>query len=152
VIRLPTEEQFLENPFCAGFWCYLYTLLCFGASIKEGIFMQQEEKPKRDASNGHTYRFFADPGHGWLEVPRAEVVESGAKISAYSYYDPATDRAYLEEDCDAPAFLAATGMDWGSAGRTLHSSAPRRLPRYGIEAFIDSHIFVIRPDNTGTAL
>lgn len=113
--------------------------------------MQPEEKPKQTAGNGNVYRFFADPGHGWLEVPRAEVLASGAKISGYSYYDPATDMAYLEEDCDAPAFLAATGADWGSAGRTLYSSAPRRLPRYDVEAFIDSHIFVIRPDSTGAA-
>ena len=113
--------------------------------------MQQQHKPQPAGDGNRTYRFFADSGHGWLEVPRAEVVASGAKISTYSYYDPLTDMAYLEEDCDAPAFLKAVGKHWDSAGRTLYSSAPRRFPRYGAEAFIDSHIFVIRPDGTGAA-
>ena len=35
----------------------------------------------RTAKQGR-YRFFEDSGHGWLEVPRAEVVASGAAISA----------------------------------------------------------------------
>ncbi len=101
---------------------------------------------------GRRYRLFIDSGHSWLEVPRAEIVASGAKISVYSYYDPVTDMAYLEEDCDAPAFLAATGTGWSSAGRTLYSSAPRQLPRYDVEAFTDGHIFVIRLNNTGAVL
>jgi len=95
----------------------------------------QQEKPKQAADNSHKYRFFADLGHGWLEVPRAEVVESGAEISAYSYYDPATDMAYLEEDCDAPAFLKAVGLEWHSMHvATVSSSMLRRLPAYGPEA------------------
>lgn len=49
------------------------------------------------------YRFIADPGHGWLVVPLAEVRASGAKISPYSYING--DMAYLEEDCDAGAFI-----------------------------------------------
>lgn len=52
-------------------------------------------------------RFISDPGHGWLEVPRADVERSGAAISAYSYQH---DRmVYLEEDCDARAYLEAIG-------------------------------------------
>jgi hypothetical protein len=77
------------------------------------------------------YRFFEDPGHGWLEVPRADVVASGVNISRYSYYDPATDRAYLEEDCDAQAFMKAAGLDSSAVGETVQSSKPRRLPFYG---------------------
>jgi hypothetical protein len=78
------------------------------------------------------YRFFHDSGHGWLEVPRAEVAASGAAISAYSYYDPVTDMAYLEEDCDAWAWLKATGQDWTSLPvLAVDSSMPRRLPAYG---------------------
>lgn len=50
-----------------------------------------------------TYRFISDPGHGWLEVPLADLQELGIahKISPYSYYDTATGFAYLEEDLDA---------------------------------------------------
>lgn len=58
--------------------------------------------------SGRRYRFFADPGHGWLEVPHSEVVASGAKISACSYYDPVTDMAYLEEDGDLLSLLKAS--------------------------------------------
>lgn len=54
-----------------------------------------------------TYRFIADPGHGWLEVTRAEInrlcIED--QISAYSYQRG--DMAYLEEDCDATVFIRA---------------------------------------------
>lgn len=47
------------------------------------------------------FRFISDPGHGWLEVPRALVVELSLldKISGYSYQH--RDQVYLEEDCDA---------------------------------------------------
>lgn len=91
------------------------------------------------------YRFFEDPGHGWLEVSRAEVVASGARISNYSYYDPATDMAYLEEDCDAAAFLKAAGLDWSTLPvQTIYSSMPRRLPAYGPEAI--AQLRVRRPE------
>jgi hypothetical protein len=50
-----------------------------------------------------TYRFIT-------EVPRSEVEASGISVSSYSYYDPTTDMVYLEEDCDATAFIRATGI------------------------------------------
>lgn len=53
------------------------------------------------------YRFIEDPGHGWLEVPKAELAEVGVadKITEYSYING--DKVYLEEDCDAPCFIKA---------------------------------------------
>ncbi len=53
----------------------------------------------------HTYIlvFHTDPGHGWLEVPVKEVRNSGVPISQCSYIKG--DKAYLEEDCDAHAYL-----------------------------------------------
>lgn len=53
----------------------------------------------------HTYIliFHTDPGHAWLEVPVKEVRDSGVPISQCSYIKG--DKAYLEEDCDAPAYL-----------------------------------------------
>jgi hypothetical protein len=85
--------------------------------------------------HNYDFRFFIDPGHAWLEVPRAKVVASGAEISRYSYYDPKTDMAYLEEDCDALAFLKAAGFDWRSVSvKKVNSSMPRELPTYGPEA------------------
>jgi hypothetical protein len=95
----------------------------------------------------YRYRFFADPRHGWLEVPRREVAASGATISAYSYYDPVTDMAYLEEDCDVLAFLKAIGRDWSSLPvLEVNSSMPRGLPAYDAADFIDTHVYVVRPD------
>jgi hypothetical protein len=114
--------------------------------------MQQPINYKAADRETRRYRLFTDPGHGWLEVSRAEVVASGATISAYSYYDPTTDMAYLEEDRDVWAFLKALGRDWASLPvLEVASSMPRRLPPYGAEAFIDSHIFVVRPRATGRA-
>jgi hypothetical protein len=95
-------------------------------------------------NSGRRYRFFTDPGHGWLEVPRSEVVASGAKISSYSYCDPVTDMAYLEEDADAWAFLKATGRDWSSLPVVeVNSSMPRRLAAYGPEAITGLQIQVV---------
>ena len=51
------------------------------------------------------YRFHIDPGHGWLEVPRADVIRSGITPSQYSYQKDGA--VYLEEDCDASAFWQA---------------------------------------------
>ena len=56
-----------------------------------------------------TYKFHHDGGHGWLEVPRADLMASGvmAKISACSYQSSDGETVYLEEDCDASAFCRA---------------------------------------------
>jgi hypothetical protein len=48
--------------------------------------------------------FHIDAGHGWLEVPIADLRTLGIaeKISTYSYQK--NEVAYLEEDCDATLF------------------------------------------------
>ena len=100
------------------------------------------------------YRFITDPGHGWLEVPRSEVVASGANISPCSYYDPKTRMVYLEEDADAPAFLKATGRKWSSLTVSEvdisenDSSTPRCLPAYETESFMERRLFLVRADRT----
>jgi hypothetical protein len=54
-----------------------------------------------------TYTFHTDPGHGWLEVDRDELVRLGidGNISQYSY--ERGDKVFLEEDCDAARFVNA---------------------------------------------
>jgi hypothetical protein len=54
-----------------------------------------------------TLRYIQDPGHGWLEVPVSELrrVNVHKDITQYSYRKGKT--AYLEEDCDMPAYLLA---------------------------------------------
>ena len=49
--------------------------------------------------------FYADPGHGWLEVDRADLDTLGIsdKVSRYSYSKGG--KVYLEEDCDAGLFI-----------------------------------------------
>jgi hypothetical protein len=56
------------------------------------------------------HNYFTDSGHGWLEVPRAELVELNIlnKISGYSYQQG--DMVYLEEDCDASTYCDARGI------------------------------------------
>jgi len=61
--------------------------------------------------------FHEDPGHGWLEVPKAHLRRVGVagKISGYSYQRG--DKAYLEEDMDAGTFAKAWAeqegpIDW----------------------------------------
>ena len=46
------------------------------------------------------YLFHADAGHGWLKVPKADMLPSKiSRISRFSYQDES--HFYLEEDCDA---------------------------------------------------
>jgi hypothetical protein len=54
-----------------------------------------------------TYKFYNDPGHGWLAVKRSELNALGIanKISQFSYQRGGT--VYLEEDMDAVTFLRA---------------------------------------------
>ena len=54
-----------------------------------------------------TYKFYCDPGHGWMAVKVQELHELGImfKISSYSYLRGKT--AYLEEDCDARMIYSA---------------------------------------------
>jgi hypothetical protein len=72
------------------------------------------------------YRFITDPGHGWLEVPIAEIKALGIadKISAYSYRKG--NMAYLEEDCDAGLFLNAAGIPKTWIYRVYQENTPIR--------------------------
>lgn len=53
------------------------------------------------------FKFYSDPGHGWIAVKINLLEELGIadKISSYSYMKGST--AYLEEDCDASLFFYA---------------------------------------------
>jgi len=52
-------------------------------------------------------QYFTDPGHGWLKVKKADLIDFDIanKVSAFSYMR--TDFAYLEEDCDMSLFIDA---------------------------------------------
>ena len=55
------------------------------------------------------YRWYSDPAHAWLQVPYKEVIDSGVQFSQFSYVDQRRQFVYLEEDCDATAFIAYKG-------------------------------------------
>lgn len=55
-----------------------------------------------------TYIYHTDPGHGWIEVPVADLQELGLKLADFTRYSYINhDRVYLEEDCDAAVFVNA---------------------------------------------
>ena len=68
------------------------------------------------------FKFWSDPGHGWIEVTRKLLIELGGKmedVTNYSYQSHDGEILYLEEDCDA-AILAKLieekhGADWMEA-------------------------------------
>lgn len=84
----------------------------------------------RDPYHG-TVHWVTDSAHGWLVVQAESVRASRADISSYSYISPDGAWAYLEEDCDAPAYLAAMGLepdgDVGLAHHTDGESYVREL-------------------------
>lgn len=52
-----------------------------------------------------TLKIYSDAGHGWLAVPRKELIELGieSKISNCSFQRG--DMVYLEEDCDMTVYM-----------------------------------------------
>lgn len=64
------------------------------------------------------YHFHHDPGHGWLEVTRQDLVDLGIdqKISPYSYQNG--QDVFLEEDCDMTTFFKAYRAKYGEDPET----------------------------------
>ena len=79
---------------------------------------------------------YSDPSHGWLEVPfwLLDLFE-GLKVSPYSYACKHRQCGYLEEDCDASAFIAAFEAKFGAKPQTGEKystkSFIRSLNKYG---------------------
>jgi hypothetical protein len=69
------------------------------------------------------YKYYTDPGHGWLEVPVEELQRLNliGKLSASSYVSNNRKLAYLEEDCDMGLFFKARGEE-GVDMETIHSN------------------------------
>ena len=99
-------------------------------------------------------RFISDPGHGWLEVPTADVEASGYIPSLYSHVSDALVTSpetagyytYLEEDCDVAGFVQALGVAPELVAptvsyisyyeRTDSDSWVRELPRCSGQGFV----------------
>lgn len=54
--------------------------------------------------------FISDPGHGWLAVPLADYPDALDYGTGFGFHDRQAGVAYLEEDCEAPAFMRAHGV------------------------------------------
>jgi hypothetical protein len=58
-----------------------------------------------------TFTYYCDPGHGWVQVDWTVLKWLGLNPSDFSadgnYVQRKGNTFYLEEDCDAPQFLAA---------------------------------------------
>jgi len=81
------------------------------------------------------FTFYADPGHGWLKVPRHYLTALNIehKISSCSYQ--LGTNVYLEEDCDAARFIDAFIADQGHKPKyvskhTNNESKIRSYPDY----------------------
>ena len=77
------------------------------------------------------YKFYADPGHGWLKVEKLDLAGLGIadQISEYSYVKGIY--AYLEEDCDAPLFINTLGVkDFDSRVIYCRSNRDSRIRSY----------------------
>lgn len=76
-------------------------------------------------------RFIADAGHGWLEVSLEEYPDAADYGTGFGYLDAAKGLIYLEEDCEATAFLRAhiDVKEWIELVQVEGDSAVRKLPR-----------------------
>lgn len=50
------------------------------------------------------YNVHEDGGHGWLEVPKAEIMSTPISVTPYSYQN--AENVFLEEDVDKWTFLS----------------------------------------------
>jgi hypothetical protein len=84
-----------------------------------------------------TPHWLIDDGHGWLVVSLSAVVASGAEITRFSYVSSNGRLAYLEEDCDARAFLDAARIERATATnwpiRRVKRARCRQYPSFAPE-------------------
>lgn len=78
------------------------------------------------------FTFHIDPGHGWLEVSESGVKSIDMKATDFSDCSYRSGgRLFLEEDCDAPLFLAELrkrGVEYGIVEKYADRTFIRGLP------------------------
>ena len=68
------------------------------------------------ATKNKVFKYYCDPGHGWLAEKLADLTAVGVstdQVSSCSYQRGQS--VYLEEDCDAPVFIDAFKATFGHA-------------------------------------
>lgn len=81
------------------------------------------------------FKFYSDPGHGWLAVKRKLLDELNLKftITHYSYQKGHT--VYLEEDCDAGIFIQKMREARGIEVKIQEKMSNRRSPIRSYEPY-----------------
>jgi hypothetical protein len=81
------------------------------------------------------FKFYSDPGHGWMAVKRKMLDELGIKftITHFSYQKGKT--VYLEEDCDAGIFMKALREQRGLEIKIVEKSTDNRSPIRSYEPY-----------------
>lgn len=83
------------------------------------------------------FYLYTDPGHGWLEVPRALLHELGIADEISEFSRQRLDKVFLEEDSDLLRFtraMGAAGREFKTADiHTDGNSFVRSLPPYQVE-------------------
>ena len=81
-----------------------------------------------------TFTLYSDPGHAWLKVSVKDAIDVGLFPSDFTRYSYTRNESlYLEEDCDASAYLdAAKAKGWTINIREQYSdrSTIRTFVRY----------------------
>jgi len=73
-----------------------------------------------------TFKFFSDPGHGWLRVDLQSAESVGLAPGNFSRFSYRFGHwLYLEEDCDASLFVTAYLKKNGQAPRIVEHSTDR---------------------------
>ena len=76
-----------------------------------------------------TFKYYQDPGHGWIAVS-IKVLETLGLVptdfSGYSYIKGGT--TYLEEDCDAEKFMKAWMDKFGSYPALIRKHTDKNSP------------------------
>jgi hypothetical protein len=95
---------------------------------------QEIQLSKLLALSNKTFRFYSDPGHGWIAVKvscmQAINPEMYKQISEYSYINGGT--AYLEEDCDYQVFAQMYAQVFGYKPQIdiISTDKPSRIRGY----------------------
>ena len=87
----------------------------------------------------NSFVFYMDPGHGWLAVPLHALSNIGlgaVDFTQCSHIGRGGTVLYLEEDCDAPKFIAAF--------RDQYGYEPRITERYIDDTEMDGECFIRR--------
>lgn len=79
------------------------------------------------------FPFYADPGHGWLKVTRAQLTRAGLSETDFSVCSyKRGETFYLEQDSDASLFITAWTKKTGKSYsfKQYHGNKSSRIRNY----------------------